>query len=85
MLDIHTNINLQYQSRFYKNGTDTANLYWYECQANGTFDVGGGGTTLIDLDKDDYIDIRVYHNVGGAVALNTSEEENYISVERIGF
>lgn len=68
----------------YKNGTYTRRLAYNEIQANGTYIVGVGGGTELQLDKGDYIDARVYQNTGSALALSSAEEANHITIHRIG-
>jgi len=69
----------------YKNGVETARLFRVEVQTSGTYALTAQGATVINMAVGDYIDIRLYQNAGGAVALASSEETNWMSIHRIGF
>ncbi len=67
----------------YRDAGAVAYLQQDRCRANVTQEMESKGATSIYIAKDSYIDVRAYQYTGVAVALTTSEESNYISIEEI--
>ena len=83
--DVAVLVGQRLQLELFKNGTLIATLDEHEVSVSGNFVISLHGSTEIALDKGDYIDIRVGENVASALSLVSAEEDNYISIHRIGF
>jgi hypothetical protein len=71
--------------RIHKNGTYIAKIDEKEIEANGTYVIGLSGSTLVDMVQGDYIDVRAYQDSGSGKTLNAAEEDNHVSIHKIGF
>lgn len=73
----------RWEARIYKNGTE---------YAKGDYNVADAATTRqrssyvsceMDVAVGDTVDIRIIHNQGGAVLLDTAPTANFIEIQRI--
>jgi hypothetical protein len=74
-----------FESNLFKNGAAYASL-GFVTKETGTATVTPTltGSTLIQLNAGDYIDIRTYQNNGGNSPLSASAIYNHINIERVG-
>ncbi len=42
-----------------------------------------GGTTMVELNEGDYIDIQIFHNAGAAINLVADDKLNFLDVREI--
>jgi hypothetical protein len=79
------NANSLFESIVYKNGSSYSSIGYTHKETN-TANIAPTviGSTLIQLNAGDYVDVRAYQNTGADVALSASNGYNWVSVERIG-
>jgi hypothetical protein len=68
----------------YVNGSIRRMLDYYQCDNANTRKVQLFGATIVDLDTTNDLDVRIYHNQGGAVAMSGVANENSIQIALIG-
>lgn len=68
----------------YKNGALYSYLDRFICQATATMTVSMSGSDEIQLSAADYINIYVYQNSDGAIALDGGTEQNRVSISAVG-
>ncbi len=67
----------------FKNGTLWSVLWRNNQQSTTEVYVMARGSDIVQLNATDYIDIRVYQNTGGNLALYTNAENNYVSIAKL--
>lgn len=69
----------------HKNGSGTAytTIYYDQANAAGTFSKGGAGGTTLYLAKGETVDIRMTQASGGAISLDASGANNWVSIDEI--
>lgn len=83
VLSANTTITAQ-QIKLWKNGSVYATLFRAATVPAGT-QFTMGGSTLVDLNAGDTIDIRLRNDSGGGASFNPAADENHISIHRIGY
>lgn len=69
----------------FKNGVLYRRLDYWECQTAGiTIAVGLSGSTDVELEVGDYIDIRAFQVSGSALTLSSNSGVNHVSIKREG-
>jgi hypothetical protein len=68
----------------YKNGSIYSYLNRFICQATATMTVSMNGSDEVSLNAGDYIQIYVYQNSDGAIALDGGTEQNRVSISAVG-
>lgn len=78
------NINDAANMRLFKNGVAYANLYRFEAQATIAQFGNLNGSTIIELNAGDYVDVRVSSTrTGGSTTLINDAIFNHISIKRV--
>jgi hypothetical protein len=70
--------------RLYKNGSHASDLCFCPIWVTGTTDMRANGSDTIQLAATDYVHVVCVQNSGGALTLDASALENFITIERIG-
>lgn len=69
----------------YKNNSAEFVMGMHVCQtaASGGFAVPLNGAGVIDMAATDYIDVRLFQNSGGAIALTNDHKDNHVAISRV--
>lgn len=69
----------------YKNGSEFATISRQASNPNvANYHASVWGADIVDLDKDEFINIVVQQNSGSNQTLNTAASHNYVSIARVG-
>lgn len=72
-------------AQVYKNGTAYARLGMHRTEAGGANgNPSGSGSTIVQLNAGDFIDVRQFQDHGSTKNLDTVTTTNYVDIERIG-